>query len=196
MSTPVTSTDGGSDTRTQATPPPTAKDPRGFARVSVFGVLWSLALIALAVVAGHDALAYGDLISGKPWIQSALETVDGMKPQFSWVVLAVVAGLIGLILIYFALRPRPHLGTAVRAQTGVFMLDRGLRSFAAASAEDVDGVDTARASASGRTVRVDVHGPSAERDAALEGRVQQRLESRFEPLEQPPRVRVRDLGRG
>ncbi|CAN5816925.1 hypothetical protein BH20ACT6_BH20ACT6_19060 [soil metagenome] len=179
-----------------STPPRTAKDPRGFARVTVFGVLWSLALLALAVVAGHDALAYGKLISGTPWIDSALTSLDGTKPLFSWVVFAGLAVLVGLVLVYFALRPRPYLGAAVRAETGVFLLDRGLSRLAAAAAEDVDGVDAARASTSGRRVTVDVHGLSAERDSELEGRVRERVQSRLEPLEQPPQVRVRDQGRG
>ncbi len=178
------------------TPPQTAKDPRGFARVAVFGVLWSLALVALAVVAGHDALAYWGLISGTPWIESALTYADGLPPQFSWVVVAVVAGLVGLVLVYVALRPRPHLGTPVRAQTGVFLLDRGLRRLAAATAEDVDGVDTAKASISGRRVTVTVHGLSADRDPDLEGRVKQQLEGRLEALENAPRLRVRDQGSG
>lgn len=179
-----------------AHPPPTAKDPRGFARVTVFGVLWALALIALAVVAGHDALAYGKLISGKPWLESVLTAVDGMKPLFSWVVAAVVAVLIGLLLVYVALRPRPRLGTPVRAETGVFLLDGGLRRLAAGAAEDVDGVDTAKASTSGRRVSIDVHGLSADRDTALEGRVREHVQSRLQQLDNSPQVRVRDQGRG
>jgi hypothetical protein len=76
------------------------------------------------------------------------------------------------------------------------LLDGGLRRLAAGAAEDVDGVDTAKASTRGRRVSIDVHGLSADRDTALEERVREHVQSRLQQLENSPQVRVRDQGRG
>ncbi len=175
--------------------PPPAKDPRGFARVAVFGVLWSLCLIALAVVAGHDALAYAGATSAEPWIEQVLGVAEGAGPQAWFVAAGVAAVLVGLVLTLVAIRPRPYVGQQVEAKTGVFVLDRGLRNLAAATASDVDGVDTAQATTNRRSIRVTIRGLSADRDRELEQRVTQALEARLEPLRTTPRVRVRDLGK-
>lgn len=175
--------------------PPAAKDPRGFARVAVLGVVWSLLLLALAVVAGHDVLVQVEAVSGSAWVQQALESVDGQQPVYWWVIVAVAVALLGLLLVYVALRPRPYQGRQLEAQTGVFLLDRGLRNLAEAVAEDTDGVDSASARTGARTVQVEVRGLSPERDSGLEDRVSEALRSRLELLHDPPRVQVRDTGR-
>lgn len=175
--------------------PPAAKDPRGFARVSLLGVVWSLVLLALAVVAGHDVLVIVEALTGSQWVQQALEWVDGRRPLYWWVIVAVLVALLGLLLVYVALRPRPYQGRQLEAQTGVFLLDRGLRSLAQAVAEDTDGVDSASARTSGRTLKLEVRGLAPERDTDLEDRVAQRVQSRLELLHSPPRVVVKDTGR-
>ena len=178
-------------------PPASAKDPRGFARVAIFGVLWSLALIALAVVAGHDILAYAGAISEQAWLEQLFSAVDGESPDsWWWVAGSVVAIVVGLALVLVALLPRPYIGLRVRAKTGVFLLDRGLRRLGAASAEDVDGVDSAKASLSGRRLRVEVYGLAPGRDRELEDRVTDVVTERLQPIERAPRVRARDRGRG
>ena len=176
--------------------PPAAKDPRGFARVGIFGVVWSLALIALAVVAAHDVLTYVGAITDQAWIEQVLIAGDGLRPRYWWVMLSVLAIAVGLGLVLMALQPRPRLGTPVTAATGVFLLHRSMRHLAVAAAEDVDGVVAATARTTAHTLRVDVRGLSAGRDRDLEDRVTVALQKRLQPLADIPRIRVRDRGRG
>lgn len=176
--------------------PPAAKDPRGFPGVVVLGVLWALVLIALGVVAGHDALSYAGALAGDPWIERALTGVEGTQAAYWFVVVAVIAIAVGLVLLASAIRPRAHLGLAVRAETGVFLLDRGLQRLAAATAEDVDGVDWAKTSSRRRKLRVDVRGLSVGEDSGLESRVSQTLDARMAALRSPPSIQVRDVGKG
>ncbi len=176
-------------------PPLPAKDPLGFARVAVLGVVWALLLVTLAVVAAHDVLVHVEVLSGSSWVERALDAVDGEQPRYWWVIVAVPVALLGLAFVYVALRPRPYLGRQLEASTGVFLLDRGLRHLAEAVAEDTDGVDSAKASGSGRTLTIDVRGLSPERDSGLESRVGDAVRARLEPLRSAPHVRVRDRGR-
>lgn len=176
--------------------PPAAKDPRAFARVAVLGVLWSLILVGLAGVGGHDVLVYIGPTTGPAWIEQGLGWTDGVGPQYWWVIVAVVAALLGLLVAYVAVRPRRYLGTRVRADTGVFLLDRGLGRLAAATAEDCDGVDSAHATARASTLSVRIRGLSVGRDRALEERVAAALEERLRPLQAVPRIKVRDTGKG
>ena len=176
--------------------PPPAKDPRGFARVGIFGVVWALALIALAVVAAHDVLIYMGAYTDQAWIEQALIAINGIRPQYWWVLLSVLAIAVGLGLVLVALQPRPRLGTPVTADTGVFLLHRGIRYLAVATAEDVDGVAAATARTTGHRLSVEVRGLSIGRDRDLEDRVTAALRERLQPLESIPRIRVRDRGRG
>jgi len=187
---------GPRSSETAPAPPTAAKDPRGFARVAVVGVVCSVGLLALAVVAGHDALASAGALSDPPWVEEALTSIDGTTPEYWWVPVAALVAVIGLLLVFIAVQPRPHLGLPVRAGTGVFLLDRGLGRLAAAAAQDVEGVDSSHASGSRRAVRVDVRGLTPDRDRELERRVTAVLGERLQPLESTPRIRVRDRGRG
>jgi len=175
---------------------PAASDPRGFPGVVLLGALWALVLIGLGVLAGHDALVYAGALSGPAWVEQALGSADGESATYWAVVVGVAAVLVGLALLAAAIRPRSYLGRAVNASTGVFLLDRGLRNLATTAAEDVDGVDWARASHRGRTLRVDVRGLGVEEDEQLESRVRTAVEERFSALRTPPAVQVRDVGRG
>lgn len=197
MSEPTSSPTHGGD-RTgggEAGPPLPAKDPLGFARVAVLGVVWALLLLALAVVAAHDVLVRTEVLSGSSWVERSLGAVDGEQPRYWWVIVAVPVALLGLALIYVALRPRPYLGRQLEASTGVFLLDRGLRRLAEAVAEDTDGVDSAQARGSGRTLTIDVRGLSPKRDSGLESRVGDAVRARLESLRSVPHVRVRDRER-
>lgn len=184
-----------SNVKEQGSAPEGAIDPRGFARVAVLGVLWSLMLLALAVVAGHDVLSYMGALSGPAWIEQVLNASDGIGPKFWWVPIAALAVTFGLCFVVVALKPRPRVGIQVQAATGVFLLDRGIRHLVSEAAVDVDGVDSASATRRGRTLRVEVRGLSAERDGDLEARVSQVLTERLSPLQKTPNIQVRDRGR-
>lgn len=178
-----------------AGPPAAASSPRGPARSSVLGVVWAACLLGLAVVAGHDTLAYAGVLSGEPWLERAVSGVDGTGPESWWVPVAIAAIVVGLALVLLALQPRPRLGRAVQAHTGVFLLDRGLRRLAASTAEDVDGVGAASASVRRGSVTVHVHAVVGHGGDDLDRRVTEVVEQRLARLEDPPRVRVRDRAR-
>lgn len=170
-------------------PLPGAKTPLGVGQVVVVGVIWSLFLIGVGVVAVRDALVHGDVVSADPWSGQALQSVDGRTAPGWLVTTAVLCLLLALWLIYVALNPRPRSEAPLQAQAGVFLTTTSLRRLATAAAKDVDGVDTATASASLRKVRVDAITTPDQVDA-VQARVHEAVTERLSALSKPPRVRV------
>ncbi|MDQ3627982.1 MAG: DUF6286 domain-containing protein [Actinomycetota bacterium] len=177
-----------------STPPqpplPRAKTPVAIGKVAALAVLWSLLLIALGVVAVRDALVHADLLSGQPWILQALESLDGQLAGDWLVPVGVLALLLAVWLLVVAFKPRPRSEARLQAGTGVFLTKASMRRLAAAAASDVDGVDTAGASATLSRVRVTATTTADQADAVRAG-VGEAVTQRLSALVEPPRVDVR-----
>ncbi len=170
-----------------------AKPPVGIGPLPFIGAVLALVVVALGVVGIRDSLVPLGAVEGEPWIDSVAGTVDGWQPQLWLVPLGIASVLLGLWLLLAALRPRPRTGIAVRAETGVFLRTGDVERLAARAASDVDGVLSARSSASRRKVdvRVRVTGGSATGD-----RVRTAVQDALQPLEIMPTVQVKTAGAG
>ena len=170
-----------------------AKPPVGVGPVPFVGAVLALVLVAVGVAGIRDALVAIGAVEGEPWIDSVVDTVDGWQPQFWLVPAGIALVLLGVWLILVALRPRSRTGVAVRAATGVFLRTGDVERLAARAASDVDGVLSARSSASHRKVevRVAVTGGGNTAD-----RVRTAVQDALQPLESIPTVQVKTAGSG
>jgi len=168
-----------------------ARRPISAGFLSVMGIIWSVLVIALAVVCIRDALVALDAVGGRPWITGVTEWLDGTQATRWMYAIGVGCILLGLLLLVLAVKPRPRRGIAVEAQTGVLVSKSALRRLASSSARDVDGVDTVSVSASRKWVKVDATVLSSSRvkevEAAMAGAVIERLSA----LRDKPGIRVR-----
>lgn len=177
---------GGSD----EAPLPRAKTPVAIGQAAGLGVLWSLLLIALGVVAVRDALVHADTLDGQPWTEQALGFFDA-RTAGDWLIpVAVLCLLVAGWLLVAALKPRPRSEARLQATTGVFLTKSSLRRLAASAAGDVDGVDTADARVTLSRVRVSATTTPDQAEAVQIG-VETAVTQRLSALVEPPRVDVR-----
>ena len=170
-----------------------AKPPVGVGPVPFVGAVLALVLVAVGVAGIRDALVAIGAVEGEPWIDSVVDTVDGWQPQFWFIPAGIALVLLGVWLILVALRPRSRTGVAVRAATGVFLRTGDVERLVARAASDVDGVLSARSSASHRKVEVQV---AVTGGSATGDRVRAAVQDVLQPLENAPTVQVTGAGSG
>lgn len=120
------------------------------------GLIIGVALLALAVVAIRDLLVDLGWLSGSQWIVAALDWVADIGwADWMWAA-AVVAILVGLYLLWLALKPRKrtHLSIAGYEVMWTRPVDLARRCSAAVSA--LPEVNHASTVVGGRTVKVSV----------------------------------------
>ena len=178
---------------THLDPPATAAGvdflaPRARTAASWLGLVLSVVLIALGVVLVHDALVRLGTVGGEEWITAVADAVGTVRPGTEVAVIGVVLGLLGLVLVIGALRPRRRLGAQVTAGNGQYVLPVDVARLASAAARRVDGVLDARSSATRTTVQVVARTTG---DPGASGAVRSAVQDALSVLEHAPRVRVR-----
>lgn len=168
-----------------------AKAPVGPGLLSLLGLLAALALTALGIVAGHDALAWGGVVQGDPWTRLLVRAIDARQASPWLVPIGVALVLLGLWLLVVALRPRPRPSTQLKAQTGVYLRTRDVARLSRGAAESVGGVLSADTRASRRAVDVTVHTTG---DSAIPAAVEEAVTRRLSALDRTPTVTVTARG--
>lgn len=171
-----------------AEPLPAAKAPLGFGTVSLLGALLALGLLALAVIAVRDTLIQMGVVHGTRTLRWLAQQLDGTRPALWMLVGGIIAIVVGLFLVGAALKPRPSKALRLRATTGVFLQPGGVARIASRAAQDVDGVLSAKASASRRKVEVRARVTS---DPAIDERITAAVTRRLSALDPAPTVRVK-----
>ena len=108
-----------------------------------------------------------------------------------WMIpVAIVSIIVGLLLLFAALKPRRKTAVALTAETSVYIEPAGIARVAADAARSVPGVLDARASATRRsvTVRADVTGDDR---SGLKKAIADQVRSALEPLATAPKTSVR-----
>jgi len=155
--------------------------------VGWWGVALAVLLVALGVVVVRDALVLAGRIEGQPWIAPVIDRADGLRPSTGLAVAGAVVALLGLWLVVVALGRRVRTRLDVASTPGMTIGLGDAARLAASAAEDVDLVQSARASATRRTVTVTV--------SVLEGddvrdAVRSAVSARLAPLATPLSVKV------
>ncbi len=135
------------------TPPP-ARVPTGPAAAAVVGVVLALALIGAGVVAIRDALMKAGAVSGSPLLPRAARWLAGLAPTGLVLGLSIASLVLGLVLLVLALRRRSRPDLALDAATPIHVRAGDIARVAAAAADEVDGVQSATATATRSRVRV------------------------------------------
>ncbi len=180
-----------SSSATRTTTLGAAKAPVGPGVISLLSLLAALALTALGVVAGHDALAWGGVVQGDPWTRLMVRALDARQASPWLVPIGVLLVLLGLWLLVVALRPRPRPATQLKAQTGVYLRTRDVARLSRGAAESVGGVLSADTRASRRAVDVTVHTTG---DSAIPAAVEEAVIRRLSALDRTPTVTVTTRG--
>jgi Family of unknown function (DUF6286) len=165
---------------------PPAAVPRRPLAVGVAGLLLALALVALGALAVYDAVVLLGWVQGEPVLTPALSREGSVTPGNVTTAVGVVAALLGLVLLWIALRPGRRRGAELEAGTGVWLSWRDVERIATSVAEQQDGVLSASASTSPRTVRVSTRITSGE----VEPTVREAVTEALAGLRRPPRVVV------
>lgn len=160
--------------------------PERPAGIGFLGMLAALAVAALGVLGIYEAVVLLGWTEGEPVLTPILTGSATVTPDVTTAVVGGIAALLGLWLLWTALKRGRRSGVRVGAGTGVWMTFGDLERIAAGAAEQCDGVLTASAKASARTVRVDAQ--TTGRD--VEGDVRSSVAERLAALSAPPRVIV------
>jgi len=177
--------------RRQVKPLSAAKTPVGPGTISALGLLWSALLLGVGVIGVQAALVAAGVLNGTAWLTWVIQQVDGLAPAGWMLPVGVVLVLFGLWLLLTALRPRPRTAVALTAATGVFLKPRDLSRLAVAAADQVDGVQDAKATASRSKVSMQIVSTGG---GNVADEVRAAVTERLEALEKPVKVTVRTQG--
>lgn len=165
------------------------QEPKGSPAARGWSILLGLLLLGLAVVTGREAWLLSSGADQPSWVQPVLDIFA--TPQLEeWMVWAgLAAAILGLILLFVSLKPRPSTHRQVASDhASIWMRPVDIARVASAAARHVPGVDSAQTKASGSQVRVDV---TADGDGTeLQQRVSQAVERALVVLREKPSVSV------
>lgn len=167
---------------------PAARVPRGASRAGWLGVVLSVVVLALGLVAVYDGITQLGWLDESPVLTPAVDTEVSVGRDLPTALLGVLLALTGLWLLWSALKPGRRRGAGLATSTGVWMSYRDLERLVAGTAEEVHGVVSARASVSRARARVSVQTTAPE----VAGEVQAAVTDRLGALERPPRLTVLD----
>ena len=146
--------------------------PRATPVAAVTGLLVAVGFIALAVVGVRDLFVTQGWASGHPWARGAIDGVNH-STRANWVVpMAVIALVVGVVLLYVSFKPRRSTHHQVPGDdmaADVWVAHAALSRLAKAASEDVPGVLSAHPKVSRRRIRVSLATtPGADRDQITE----------------------------
>ena len=170
-----------------------AKPPVGPGIITVVGLIFAVLVIGLGVVGVHDTLTRTGLAQGAGWIDASLSPLHRLEPTWWMAPAGFVVLIVGAWAVLTALRPRPRTAIALRAQTGVLLRPRDVAQIARRAVEDVDGVISAKVSATRRAINVAVRATTT---AGLAPQVDQAVKTALSALSNQPRIRVRVTSEG
>ena len=122
-----------------------SSSPRRRPAATLPGVLLAVVLIGVAVVGVHDLLTAEGWTSGRPWLDTLTDKIDGQGPSDASTAIAVLVALVGLVLLWTALRPARRTHQATPMEDGdVWISKRAVARLAEQAAQRTTGIESAR----------------------------------------------------
>lgn len=152
--------------------------PRALPAAGWLGPLSALVLILLGVVAGQDALArWGVSGLGSSWLGTVFTDIDGLRAATWNVPAGVVLVLIGLVVLYAALKPRRRTHVQADGDADLWFTPTALEALGRDAAEGVPGVARVSVTSTRSAVRVRV---ATDNPDEVSGPVEDAVRSRLE----------------
>lgn len=148
-----------------------AKEPRKSPRARGWIFVLGLLLIAAGAVFVRDVLVETSNISGKPWISPVTDWLGRVHWEKSYLVVAAIAIVVGVIILISALRPRTKTHVLVDGDASLWMRPMDVARACSARAGNLRGVLNARTVATRKRVVVTVTGDPD--DPTIEQRVRE-----------------------
>ena len=122
-------------------------------------IVIGLVLFGVAIVCGREIwLRRSRSIDWDTWVEPIIMTIGDATYQPWMLPAGVVAVVLGLLLVWVAVRPRTRTHRRVHSDTAVWMRPVDISRMLAAAARGVPGVSTATAHVAGGSVVVSVTG--------------------------------------
>lgn len=171
--------------------PAPGRSPAAAATARYVAVALALIVMFVGVVSLREAGVVLGWVGGTPWIGTAIAALNGLRSQWWMVPAGVGALLLGLWLVFVALRPRRKTVVAVDAAGSVWMRPRDVARLATHAASCVPGVEVLNSAATRRKVTMYVGITGIESDTAAKGAVAAAVGSATEILIPTPKIVVR-----
>ncbi|SMG23194.1 hypothetical protein SAMN06295981_1269 [Corynebacterium pollutisoli] len=137
----------------------TGRSPRATPLARYVAIIIGLALLATAIVCGREIwLRNSTSIHWDSWVEPIIMTIGDATYQPWMLPAGAVAGVLGTLLVWVALRPRTYTHRAVRSEASLWMRPVDISRLLSATARRVPGVTTAATRLSGSTAHVSVTG--------------------------------------
>jgi uncharacterized alkaline shock family protein YloU len=160
------------------------RTPRSYPAAGLLAALIGLLAVLAAVVIGREYAVTQGHYDSEPWLADAAGWLSGTAWQTWMAVVAIGAIVVGLWLLYNAVRPRARTHRAITAAPGVWTRDTDIARRLSAIALDDDTTVSAGTTVSRGRAKVTVQGQPGSDGAAL----QERLDDAVSWLESPPKV--------
>jgi len=142
------------------------------------GPLSAVALILLGAVAGQDALArWGVSSVGSSWLGTVFTDVNGLREATWNVSVGFALVLIGLVVLYLALKPRRRTHVQADGDADLWFTPAALEVLGRDAAEGVPGVARVSVTSTRSAVRVRV---ASDNPGDVSGPVEDAVRSRLE----------------
>lgn len=168
-------------------------EPRRPGANTFLGVLSSLVLIGLGVVAIYDAVVGWGLLRQASVHQVLIEVANGIRPDERTLAASILALIVGGVLMIVALRPRGHETYRLTSRTGVHIWRSDLAGLLEDDLVAIPGVRWARVRPRGKRLRVQL---TTTGGSGISDQVETVIADRLADLVHPPKPSVQILGQG
>jgi hypothetical protein len=169
--------------------------PKARPAAALGAALIAVVLIAVAVVAIRELAVSQRWASGSPWSLDAVRALDGLTPSVGVAAAGVVIALLGLVLVWLALKPAARTHLQAHADGDLWLSAPAVAALARGVADRAPGVISADATRVSRR-RITVEVVTSGDPAAVAERVDSALQSQVQGLTRAAvTVRTREVSR-
>lgn len=162
--------------------------PLGWPASAYGALVVMIILLTTAALAIWDFLVAQRVTSGTAWVPWAVQHLDGLRAAAWMLPAGILAGALGLWLLWLAVKPRPVL--AVPADGNIlWVYPKVLAALAQAAVREVSGTVRVKVRATPRRITISAAGRGTS-PQSLEDTLRQRVEQRLAGLADPPTVKV------
>lgn len=157
------------------------QEPKASPAARWFSVVVGILLVALGVVAARELilrLAHG--VDWQSWLDPVLEAaaLNELPEWLLWA--AIVSAILGLILLYFAIRPRSKTHRRLESRTSLWARPVDIARLTTATAKRTPGVQRASSKVNNKSIRLDVQTTSLA--PGVEDSIRQSITGALQPI--------------